>query len=454
MSVFSSPLGPFIILIIGILVVVGLIYKMKVNPFIALMTSAIVVGLLTPNIPIMDGSSRLLSSIELPMLEFGKMAGKISWVIALAAIIGVAMLESGAAEKIVSVIIKTIGEKRADWALLLSGLILSIPVFFDTVFFLLIPLAIALAKRTGKNFTLYVVAIAGGAIITHGLVPPTPGPLIVADSLGIDLGQAIIFGLGFSILPGLAVIFIGRRINNNMNIPIRVESMDSTHLSNPSFLLSIAPIAIPIILIACVSISNVALDTTPEFIKFLGNKNIAMAIGGILAMFLWSGARDLKGAALWQEVIKPLEIAGIIILITCAGGAFGAMIKHTGIGDAIQHFTSDVTVNYLLLAWIIAAVMKTAQGSSTVAMITAASIISSMIEDGGSLSYHPIYLMLSIGFGAGFISWMNDSAFWVVSKMAGFTEGETLKSWTVIYAAIALVGLFQVLIFSLILPLV
>ena len=454
MDIFSSDLGPFIVLLIGITTVGLLIYKLKVHPFIALMLSAIVVGLISPNIPVAAGSNPLLSAVELPMKEFGLMAGKITWVIALAALIGFAMTESGAANRIVDKMINVFGESKAAIALMICGFLLSIPVFFDTVFFLLIPLAIALAQRTGKNFVLYVVAIIAGAIVTHSIVPPTPGPLIMAETLELDLGMTILAGLIFGIIPAIAALYVGRLMNNRLEIPVRVLLLDkSANTNSPSFASSLLPVIIPIFLISLVSIMSIIKDSVPEWISFLGNKNIAMSIGAFIAISQWVKVQELDHSELWNKSSKALEIAGIIILITSAGGAFGSMIKHCGIGAAIQNLTEGMSISFLLLGWIISAIMKTAQGSSTVAMITSASIMYSIVGSGTDLPYHPVYLLLAIGFGAGCVSWMNDSGFWVVSRMSGFTEKETFQTWSLMFAVIGIVGLIQVLVFSAIIPL-
>jgi len=177
-----------------------------------------------------------------------------------------------------------------------------------------------------------------------------------------------------------------------------------------------------------------------------------MSVGTVLALWLWLKQRQLDGRELWDAVGKPLEIAGIIILITSAGGAFGAMIKHSGIGRAIETATDGFHISYLILAWLIAAVMKTAQGSGTVSMITTSSIMLALIGTGVDLPYHPMYILLAIGFGSLFISWMNDSGFWVVAKMSGFTEKEALQTWTVLLATLSVVGLAQVLVMSWLLP--
>jgi GntP family gluconate:H+ symporter len=179
-----------------------------------------------------------------------------------------------------------------------------------------------------------------------------------------------------------------------------------------------------------------------------------MGTGAFLALFIWAKAQKLGSKDLWEGIAKPLEIGGVIILITSAGGAYGAMIQHSGIGDAISLTTQKFNVHYLLMAWIIAVVMKTAQGSGTVSMITSSAIMAALIGPEVRLPYHPVYILLSIGFGSMFISWMNDSGFWVVARMSGFTEKEGLQTWTFLLAIIALVGLVQVMFLSWILPLV
>ena len=453
--IFYSDYWPFIVLLLSVAMVVILITRLRFHPFVALMLSAIFVGLISPDLPKVPGQNPLTTAVELPMLEFGIMAGKIAWVIALAAVIGTAMMESGAAEQIVNRLLKTLGEKRAALALIISGFVLSIPVFFDTVFFLLIPLGITLALKTGKDFVLYVVAIAGGAVIAHSIVPPTPGPLIMAEILNIELGTVILAGLVAGIIPAIAVFGVAKWLNKKLDIPVRVADKHVTSIKNPpSLILSILPIIVPLLMIGLASIVASITDNVPDWIAFQGNKNIAMGTGAVLALYLWRKTQKLKSKDLWEGIAKPLEIAGVIILITSAGGAYGAMIKHSGIGDAISLTTAGFNVNYILLAWMIAAAMKIAQGSGTVSMIATAAIMAALIGPNEQLPYHPVYILLSIGFGSLFISWMNDSGFWVVARMSGFTEREALQTWTVLLGILALVGLFQVLLMSWILPLV
>ncbi len=451
-----SPYWPFAVLMLGIVAVVVMISRLRFHAFIALMLAAVFVGLISQHLPAPAGQHSLVAAVELPMAEFGSLAGKIAWVIALAAIIGTAMMESGAADKIVNALLQLLGEKRAALALLLSGFVLSIPVFFDTVFFLLIPLARALGMRTGRHYVQYVLVIGGGAMLTHSLVPPTPGPLIMAETLHIDLGLALMAGLGITLLPAGAVGILARWIDRRRPIPIREQGGSDAHQSAvyepmnnlPGLLESLLPVMVPIVLIGLSSVVEGVKGEVPGWVAFWGNKNVAMLVGAVLALGLWARMRGLKLRDLGGAVGGSLEVAGVIILITSAGGAFGAMIKHAGIGDAIALATAHFPVPYLLLGWGVSAVMKTAQGSSTVAMITTSSILAPLIGTGEGLPYHPVYVYLAIGFGSACISWMNDSAFWVVAKLSGFTEKETLQSWTLLLGLVSVLGLLLVMLLA------
>ncbi len=445
---------PFAVLFLSVTLVIVQITKWRVHPFIALMLSAILVGLLSPALPQTPGQHPLITVVELPMAEFGNTVAKIGWVIAVAAVIGTAMMESGAAEQIVNWLLKTLGEKQAAIALIISGFILSIPVFFDTVFLLLIPLGITLALKTKKDFVLYVVSIGGGAVISHTIVPPTPGPLVMAETFNLPLGTVILAGIAAGIIPAIVVLFVARWLNRKLNIPVRVTDNHVTSIPNPpSLILSVLPVVVPLFMISLASIVEGVTGELPGWIAFQGNKNIAMSVGACIALLLWARTQKLSSRDLWEAAAKPLEVGGIIILITSAGGAFGAMIKHSGIGDAINHATAGFNMSYLLLGWMIAAVMKIAQGSGTVSLITTSAIMAALIGK-SELPYHSIYIFLSVGFGSLFISWMNDSGFWVVVRMSGFSEKEGLKTWTFLLAILSIVGLVQVLLLSWLFPLV
>ncbi len=475
-------MSPFLILLIGVLFIVAAIIWLKLHPFFALILAAVLVGILPSNaVEVAPGVSvweQALRSFESSATGLGLMAGKIGIVIALAAVIGQCLMESGAADRITRTLLNIFGEKRASWALLLSGYCLSIPVFFDTVFFLLVPLARAMFLRTGKNYMGYVMAICAGGVITHGIVPPTPGPLLMAETLNIELGQAILggflIGLPVALFGGLVLprLFVSR----GLDLPMRdtpgastaelQEIVDRPEKELPGFFVSILPVALPVILITAHSVWK-ALGNESDVLALLGNKNLAMFIATGVAMALLARSKGYNLKQLTTAIEPALREAGVIILITAAGGAFGGMLKETGVGKTISDMvtgyvdggegTWGLGVLLIFIAWGSAAVMKIAQGSGTVAVITAAGIMAGVLagldEAGVELPYHKIYIFAAISFGAKVISWMNDSGYWVVCKMSGFTEKETLKTWTAQLAAMGVFGLVEVLILSYLFPL-
>jgi gluconate:H+ symporter, GntP family len=464
---FVTPLaivpGPLTVLFLSVVFIVVAIAWLRLHAFFALLFAAIFVGLLTALGQTGDG--RFIKTVEAVMTEFGSAAGKIGFTIAIAAVIGVALMESGAADKIIRRFIAVLGEKRASFALLACGFVLSIPVFFDTVFFLLVPLARALSLRTGKNYMLYVLAICAGGVITHGTVPPTPGPLVVAETLKLDLGLTIVGGILFGIFPALVGLGFARWANRRYPVPVR-EASGSTLASLqevsarredqlPGFWVSIAPVVLPVILIAAASsIGTVRASVSPavvETIEFFGNKNIALLIGACIALVVYARQKKIGMKQLGEGLGPPLEVAGVIILITSAGGAYGAMIKNSAVGDSVRALAEGSAVNYVLLAWVLAAVVRVAQGSATVAMITSSSIMLSIAGPAG-FGVHTFYIFLAVGYGATILSWMNDSGFWVISRLGGLTEGETLRTWTVLLTIISIAGLLQAMIAAAIWP--
>lgn len=456
-------LGPISILVLSVVFIVLAIAWLRLHAFFALIFAAMFVGFLT--VAGQTGEGRFVKTLDAVMSEFGKSAGAIGFTIAIASVIGVALMESGAADKIIRRFIAVLGEQRASFALLACGFVLGIPVFFDTVFFLLVPLARALSLRTGKNYMLYVLAICAGGVITHGTVPPTPGPLVVAETLKVDLGVTIVGGLLFGLLPALAGLGFARWVNSRMPVPVREASGSSLaslqEIANrsedklPGFVPAIAPVILPVVLIAASSIVGTMRASLPaafvEAVQFLGNKNIALLLGAVIALAVYARQKKIGFKQVGDVLGPPLEVAGVIILITAAGGAYGAMIKNGGVGDAVKAMAQGSSINYVLLAWVLAAVVRVAQGSATVAMITASSILLAMAGTEG-FGVHPLYIFLAVGYGATTLSWMNDSGFWVISRLGGLTEGEALRSWTPLLTVISIVGLVQALIASALWP--
>lgn len=459
--------APLLALFLGIAFVVVAIAVLRVHPFIALMLAAVIVGA-TSNLASGEEGNAILLAVRDTMMRFGETTGSIAWIIALAAVIGYCLMESGAADRIVRTMIRTFGEKNAGAALLASAFFLCIPVFFDTVFYLLIPLVQALTFRLGRHYVYFVVCVCTGALLTHSLVPPTPGPLIVVETLSLNLGQTIIGGFLMGLVPAIAALKLGQYLDRKLDIPLRAGGMvniedlqaivDTDDRDLPGFTFSLLPVLLPVSLISLSALVQELPGAHEGWlfsaIEVLGYKHVAMFLGAVIAIVLMARYVKLDRVSLWKALESPLGVAGTIILITSAGGAFGGMIRQSGIGEAIAELTQGSGFSLLLLAWLVAAVMKVAQGSSTTAMITTSGIMAGIVASigAGSLAYDPFYVFVAIAFGAMFGSWMNDSGFWVVCKMTGFTEQETLKTWTLSVSVVSLVGLVELLVVANLLP--
>jgi GntP family gluconate:H+ symporter len=435
--------NPLVILLIGIVTVIGMIIVLRVNAFIALITAAMLVSLLSPG--------AWAEKIDRVAEAFGDTAYKIGIVIALAAVIGKCLMDSGAADRIVRSFLKLLGEKRAATALMGSGFVLSIPVFFDTVFYLLVPLARSLWKRTGKNYILYVTAIATGGAITHTLVPPTPGPLVMADTLDIDIGLMMMIGGLIGLPTALVGLLVCRVMNRLMDIPMRPygdqpepELLEDQEL--PALWISLLPVVLPVILISAATFTKMLVAAehsalirrAVDIAALLGNPNLALLLAAAVAMFTLVRQRGLTLKELGKTTETALMSGGVIILITAGGGAFGKMLRQCGIEDSIKELVgtdgANVAMVMLCLGFGIATVMKIAQGSGTVSMIVTSGIMASMGVSAGTLGCHPVYLACAIGAGSLTGSWMNDSGFWIFARMSGLTEIEALKTWTILLA--------------------
>ncbi|MHC4300951.1 MAG: GntP family permease [Planctomycetota bacterium] len=448
-------LNPIVILIIGVALLITLMLVFRLNAFVALITTAMIVSLLAPG--------EYADKITRVGKAFGGVAGGIGIVIAMAAIIGKCMMDSGAADRIVRSFLGALGEKRAPTALMLSGFVLSVPVFFDTVFYLLVPLARSLWTRTRKNYVLYITAIVAGAAITHTLVPPTPGPLFMASELKIDVGLMMILGLLIGLPTAALGVIVCRIINRLMDIPMRPyagqaepEAPDDDQL--PGFWVSFSPIALPVLLISLNTITK-ALELggiVAQIAAVLGHRDLALLLAAAVAMLVLVHQKRISFKELASKSETALMSGGMIILITAAGGAFGAMLREAGLKDWLAELlgTQGQTVGFVMLlaAFAVAVVMKFAQGSGTVSMITTVSIFAAMGVSHEMLGCNLVYLAMAIGSGSLVGDWMNNSGFWIFARMGGLTEIETLKSWTILTALLGFIGLGFTLLLAYVLP--
>jgi GntP family gluconate:H+ symporter len=621
---------PLAILAVGVCTVLGLIIVLRLNAFLALIAAAIVVSVLAPG-PVADKVGRVAAA-------FGSTAGKIGVVIAAAAVVGKCMMDSGAADRIVRAFMRLLGQRRAPTALMGSGFVLSIPVFFDTVFYLLVPLARSLYRRTGRQYVKYLLAIAAGGAVTHTLVPPTPGPLGMASNLNVDVGMMILIGALVAAPAAVVGLMFAGWADRRRPIPMRPigsepdpEPLPDEQL--PPLWLALLPVVLPVLMIstntvlatladaqrpallaeedithynalvadlrrgaaqgdpspagrvmemlpgelrqalakadasaplpaelrgqllaalnhsvidnkefyqpAMLHFSGVLLDNAridyllqqhgaapgagasaagqasqvawdePDRLRrlkvlnamrqrdrnqmkrgelqrlnrlllevafpasiaphrwetplrraadrtaLLGDANLALLVSAAVALVMLARQRKTSLNQLAQVVEVSLMSAGVIILITSAGGAFGAMLGEAQVGDAIKTlFGREVSgIAFLGLGFGVAALLKVAQGSSTVAMITGSAMLAGMLTSPGQLPFHPVYLATAIGGGSLIGSWMNDSGFWIFAKMGGLTEVETLRTWTVLLVVLGATAMAVTLLLVHVLPL-
>src|SRR2546421_1781322 len=463
----GARMPPTLILLVGMATILAGIVLLRLNAFLALIIAAIVVSLLAPG----EAAVKIARVAE----GFGRTAGTVGIVIALAAITGQAMLGSGAADRIVNGFLAFLGEKRGATALCSTGYILSIPVFFDTVFYLLVPLARSMYGRTNRNYLKYLLAIAAGAGATHTLVPPTPGPLAIAGTLGVDLGTMVLVGIVVA-LPAAAVglLFAGwvdRRMPVVPRAPAAAVAADAAApQSLPGLVPSILPIVLPVLFISSHTVV-VSMTARPgahfalwsalaPYTAIVGNPNLALLVAAGVAMWLYARHRSVTRADLTEMVDTSLMGAGFIILIIAASGAFGIALQATGIGPGIERaFVGKASgtgsgMIFLFLGFGVASLIKIAQGSSTVAMITAAAMLAAMLPaNGGRLPFHTVYVATAIASGSLVGTWMNDSGFWLFSKMGGVTELETLKSWTPVLAIVGVTAMVTTVVLALLVPL-
>lgn len=533
-------MSSFSVVTIGILIVLGLIIMLRINAFIALIVAALAVSFLAADPDPVDGEERVVTTVKERLervgVEFGKSAGKIGLVIGFAAVIGEAMMRSGAADRIVMAFLSVLGIKRAPWALMGSGFVLSVPVFFDTVFYLLVPLARSLYANTRKNFLLYVMAISAGGAITHTLVPPTPGPLAMAYTLGVPVGLMMVVG-GLVALPAAisGILFAGfldkhvkiesleDKDESTGGIARDLENAEPQTLSSPVPLWeALLPVVLPVLLISSDTLVDTfkAKDIAAEVVRIdsdtvvatlesglsyaaplaafiespvigsevhvmpsgkpvdgvtpavafepnswnplksystvLGNPGLVLLLSMSLSLITWVRWKKPGGKAFSDAVEHALLSGGLVILITAAGGAFGAMLKNTGVaGDIKLMFEGSdaIGLTTLFLAFGMAALLKVAQGSSTTAMITVSAMMASFGLTESELGFNLVYICTAIGAGSCIGSWMNDSGFWIVAKMSGLSETEALKTWTPLLALLGVVSLATTILLTYVLPL-
>lgn len=450
---------------IGILVLIFLVLKTKIHAFLALIISTIIVGIVggmpLNNIVLENGQKfGILNSIT---TGFGGTIGNIGIIIGFGVMMGQIFEITGAAKKMAQVFLKLFGKKREEEALAVTGFLVSIPIFCDSGFLVLAPIAKAISKATKKSVIGLGVSLAAGLVITHSLVPPTPGPLGVSGIFKVDVGHFILLTLVLAIPMMIACIAYSRlylskkyyRIPNEdgeiVEMPYQKPNYDSVLDMNqqelPSGLQSFLPLIIPIVLILINTVAT-AFNQTGAFFDiliFLGQPIVAVGLGLIVAIMTLGKNLGRKEAI--AEMEKGMMSAGIIMLVTGGGGALGQIIKDSGLGNFIADALTGASIPVILLPLIIATAMRFIQGSGTVAMTTAASISAPIILASG---VNPLLGAVACCVGSLFFGYFNDSYFWVVNRTLGVSEAkDQLRVYSVTSTIAWAVGIIEILILNL-----
>lgn len=428
-----------LVVVIGIALLLFQVLYFKIPAFVALLISSIVTGIL-------GGLSgvEVMQSVEQGM---GSTLGFVATVVGLGAIFGGILEKSGGAMSISNGLMKSFGEKNAGSAMLITGFILAIPVFFDVAFIILVPVIYALQKSSGKSLLHFGLPLLAGLAIAHTFIPPTPGPVAVANMINVDLGWVMVMGFLGGIPAAILGLVYGKFISKKIFVaaPLEVESENNPKFELPSFRLILMVMIVPMLLIICGSIVKSELISIPsdglkQFILLIGHPFSALIIANLIVWYSLGIRKGFSPAKLSDISTKSFKPTGLIILCTGAGGVFKQVLMDTGAGNEIARQLSESGLPIIVFAFLASAIIRMAQGSATVAMITAAGLVAPILTLGSFSQPQLAAVVLAIASGATILSHFNDSGFWMVKQYLGMTEKQTLQSWSVLTTIIALAG--------------
>lgn len=435
-----------LILIASIFLLLFLISAVKLNAFISLIIASFFVGI---------AKSMLFPDIITSLQQgIGTTLGSLILIIALGVILGNILSDSGAAQRISSVMIQSFGVKHIKWAMLLTGFAVGISMFYNAGFVILIPMVFAVAKSTKQPVIYLGIAMAAALSVTHGFLPPHPGPTAIAVIFKADIGKTLLYGVLIAIptllIAGIAFPEFIKKIVANPPKGL-YESKTFTESEMPSFTISFMTALIPVILMAMATISELSLpaaSSVRHILGFIGNPTTSMLIAVLFAIVFLGINRGRKMQDIMDKSSSALSSATMIIMIIAAGGAFKQILTDSGIGSDLAVFFETSTLSPLVLGWLVATIIRIALGSATVAGLTAAGIVQPLVVSSG---ISPELMVLSIGAGSLMCSHVNDTGFWMFKEYFGISIKDTFKTWTVMETIIGVMGLIGVLLLNLLL---
>ncbi|MGW6461429.1 GntP family permease [Streptomyces sp. NPDC055078] len=446
---------------LGIALLLLLIIKVRLQPFVALLAVSITVGL-AAGLSVTELFGTVQRSAAESVIEngMGGILGHVAIIIGLGTMLGAILEVSGGAEVLSTRLLNLFGEKRAPLAMGITGLIFGIPVFFDVGIFVLAPIVYAAAKRSGKSIILYAMPLLAGLSMTHAFLPPHPGPVAAAGLLDVSLGWVILMGIVVG-LPAVAAAWVfSDWIGKRIYVPVPQDMVEAAEDAKAAVAAerekegrkaAESPVALstvlliigtPLVLILAATFSSIALDpsTLRSVVEFFGNPFVALTIALLLAYYLLGFRRGWSRKSLEQVSTSSLKPVGNILLVVGAGGVFGAVLKASGVAQALSDTFEDVGLPIIVLAYLISLVLRVAQGSATVAIVTTAGIVLPLVENGDHSQAFLALVIMAISAGSIFASHVNDGGFWIVAKYFGISERDTLKTWTVLESVLSVAG--------------
>lgn len=453
----STELGAIIGLAAAVALLIFFVIRTKVHALLALIIAASIAGLAAGMAP-----DAVISAIT---TGFGSTLGTIGLVIGLGVMMGRILEVSGAAEKLAYTLLKWVGKKKEEWALGVAGYLVSIPIFVDSAYVILSPLVKSLSRTTGRSVLTLGIALGGGLVVTHHAVPPTPGPLGAAGIFGVGVGEMIMWGIILTIPAAIAIVIYARVMGPRIEAMIEADTGEKLSPTEafeefqeraterekelPSLFLSVLPIGLPILLILVNTISNNLTEAgvlnLPEAwlstAAFIGNPVIALLAGVLVSIYGLTRRQSRQGTL--DDMEEGVKAAGIILLVTGAGGALGQVLRDSGTGDAIGEWASSLPLPTVLIPFVIATIVRVIQGSGTVAIITAASISAPVLANVPDVNL--VLAAQAAALGSMFFGYFNDSLFWVINRLLGVKNAKhQILTWsipTTIGWAVSLVAL-------------
>jgi len=443
----SNPVMLILAAIIGLAVLLVLIIKFKTQAMIAILIGAVLIGLIA--------GMPLTLIVESVNQGIGNTLKGIALLVGLGSMFGAILEVSGGAETLAITMTKRFGDEKAAWALGITGLVVSIPVFFDAGLIILIPLAFSLAKRTGKSSLYYAIPLLAGLAVGHAFIPPTPGPVLVATMLGVDLGWVIMIGIFCGIFAMIVAgpiwgSYCGKKYMVSLPESIQNEENISKGKKLPSFWTVLSIILIPLLLIIIKSVAAVipSMASIMPMLNFLGEPFVALTIAVVAAMIVLGFRYGYSAEELEKIMTKSLEPTGMILLVTACGGVLRYMLDNSGIGLLIGNAVAGANLPIVVVAFLVAALVRISVGSATVAMTMAAGIVAAMPVVSTLSPLHLACVTAAVAGGATVCSHFNDSGFWLVKSLVGIDEKTTLKTWTIMETLVGTTGFVVALIIS------